>query len=571
MTGGRARPVSCLTRHFFGGLFDFGFLSDVGTMSFTRLVLSICSLFLAWGLLLARVYMIKYGNLAMQPTAGPYRLAVLADHAFFIAIPMWVVALGMTLVGHAVFPDETDLRVLAPLPISRRTILTAKLCSLALFTGLFVAAAEISLVPVFVLTSASRWADGLFPVRAAAYGIAATLGALFAALGVTALQAVLVLTGGRGRALASSAAMRSVMLCALLLLLPLLGRLPARADAFAHGVWWIYFAPPAWFAGLEFWLQGDPRPHLARLSHIGAAAVSLAGLIAGAAYGVLYRHFERLIFRPTEKPPSLARRIAARPARPAKCPPLRAIRTFIAITLRRSVLHQGILVVLSAVGAGLVVNSFIAHDLVGWLRDGGPPRAGLRQAVIWTPFALMYVVCRAARTSLLVPAEPRANWIFRMTERDSVRPDQLSAAVSAVRRLGVVAPVGLLAILQIAMLGSEAVVVIAVTLLVGWCYVELLMLHWGRIPFTCSFIPGKGFVPQRVLIGTASFVAFTTAGSGLAQLARTSPIGATAVGALVLVVTRALRRWRLRTWRETPLEFEDALPSDVNPLRLTAD
>jgi hypothetical protein len=49
---------------------------------------------------------------------------------------------------------------------------------------------------------------------------------------------------------------------------------------------------------------------------------------------------------------------------------LTAIRSFTAITLRRSVLHQGIVVALSAVGLGLAVNTLINADLMGWLAAG---------------------------------------------------------------------------------------------------------------------------------------------------------------------------------------------------------
>ena len=53
---------SRLTRHFFSSLFDFGFLSDAGVQSFTRLILGVYGVFLA---------LLAYGSSA--DTAGAVR------------------------------------------------------------------------------------------------------------------------------------------------------------------------------------------------------------------------------------------------------------------------------------------------------------------------------------------------------------------------------------------------------------------------------------------------------------------------------------------------------------------
>jgi len=101
--------------------------------------------------------------------------------------------------------------------------------------------------------------------------------------------------------------------------------------------------------------------------------------------------------------------------------------------------------------------------------------------------------------------------------------------------------------------------------------VELLMSNYRVIPFTCSYIPGKGFVPQMFVKGLFSFVLFTRLGSSLLRLCLQEPgvtpflLSPVAVAAFVLQIRRR-RRARLIT----PM-FEDELPSEVNPLRLNAD
>src|SRR5262245_54218322 len=124
------RPLSRLTRHFLGRFFDLGFLSAEGAESFKRLLIGISAVFISIGLLLVRVYSYKYADLAAAQTSGPFREAVPADHAFLMAVPMWIAAFVTVLAGDALFPDEIDFRVLTPLPITRRLIFGAKVLAL---------------------------------------------------------------------------------------------------------------------------------------------------------------------------------------------------------------------------------------------------------------------------------------------------------------------------------------------------------------------------------------------------------------------------------------------------------
>ena len=57
------------------------------------------------------------------------------------------------LVGHSLFPDETDFRVLMALPVPHHLVFGAKLLALGLFVGLFVTAAHAALLPLSILIS----------------------------------------------------------------------------------------------------------------------------------------------------------------------------------------------------------------------------------------------------------------------------------------------------------------------------------------------------------------------------------------------------------------------------------
>lgn len=560
MTRFRQRPWYHLTQHFFAGLFDLGFLSEAAADSFTRMIVGCCTAFLAFGLLLTRIFIAHHGALRSPEL---FRLTILANQTFLIALPMWIVAFVTVLVGHALFPDETDFRVLMALPVPRRVIFGAKLLALAMFTLIFVLAAHAALLPLSLLMSMGIFVGVHWPIQFAAYFVASLLASAFAVMAVTAVQGVLILMAPRGRLLAASAALRSLMLCALVIALPLVLGLPGQARAFAFAGPGLFAAPPVWFLGLERWLLGDvSRAYFAPMTRIAGVAVAVAGALAAGSYVFLYRRFDRVLVAPVHGSPRTDRRLAwlRRSHTSVPRPVFVAIRRFTVLTLRRSALHQGILVALSAAGAGLVVNSML-----------GANQRELVTAVIWAPFSLMFVSSLAVRMALAVPIEQRANWIFRMTEQDGARPDQLDAALHTVRRVGVFAPLLVIAPVSWLVLGTDAIAVLLVALLCGCLLVEILMKRWTRIPFTCSYIPGKGFVPQSILIGFTSFVVFTTIGAGLAWGNRPVRSASLTIDVVLCAAVLVMRWRRLQNWTETPLDFEDQLPTEVNPLRLSPD
>jgi hypothetical protein len=126
-----------------------------------------------------------------------------------------------------------------------------------MFTALFVVAAHVALLPLSLLMSTGTFAGVPWPVQFAAYLVSSLLASGCSVMAVTAVHGLLVLTAPRGRVLAASAALRSAMLCVLVIALPLVLRLPAQAGSFAAGSRWLYAAPPVWFLGVERWLLGD--------------------------------------------------------------------------------------------------------------------------------------------------------------------------------------------------------------------------------------------------------------------------------------------------------------------------
>ena len=562
----RDRPEIVLTRHFFTSLFDFGFLSDDGAESLKRALLGTLAVAMAIGLLLTRVFMAKYATLSAGPP-HEYERAVVADHAFLMAIPMWIVAAAMGLVGGSLFPDQTDFRVLTAEPLSRLTIFGSKLVSLLLFGGLFVGGTHVALLPVAALTMIGAMQTGSILTAALAFGFASALGSLFAALAIVAVHGLLVLLAPGARLLVFSGAVRSVLIGVLVLSLPLVARLPATAGAFSSNAWWLPLAPPAWFAGLDRCLiRVACRPSLGAAAAIGTLVVLMVSV---ASYIVLYRRFDRVNNQsvPSQNAGDRDRSLDRWKGR---APVRHAIGRFVSITIRRSVLHQSLVVGALAAAGAFVLNSLLSAD--GWRE---PFDRRQREALIWTllwaPMTMVFLAIPAIRLALSVPLDLRSNWIFRMTEDVGGRAEIVAANVRVVLALGVGLPLAIIGPVQWWVLGTSALGVVLVEASIGWLLVEWLMADWRRIPFTCSYVPGKGFVPHMFVKGFGSYVLFTLISGIVLRLSLARPQAAVVFTVILGAAAGALAVHRTRHAQRTNLIFEDELPADVTQLRLYGD
>jgi hypothetical protein len=542
-----------LTEHFFRAMFDFGFLSDLASDSFKRVLIGSVGGFVAFGLLLTRMYMTKYAVIWKTGTPEQYRQALLGDDMTIIGLPMLLVAFVTLLVSHSLFPDERDFRILGPLPVRRVIVFRAKLGALLMFTGLFTAAAHISLIPLVLLTSLNPWGDGNVILRLVTWAIASLTASAIAILAITAVVGMLVLALSRSRLQALSTTMRSIVLGSLVVCLPLASQLPTLGASVSSGAAWMALVPPAWFLGLQRLLQGSADARLAQLAVIGIGAAALVAAIVAVTYVVLFRQFERLMLRsaPTSRPwwqrerPLLETRSA---------PAGRGVFMFATATLGRSQLHQGVLVGLSACGVGLAIIVLTS--------------ARLTTSAMIVPFLLMFACGVAVRAALALPIEHRANWIFQVTEDRGTRGDEMRAVDRIVAMYVIGVPIAAAAPLWWVTLRGDALLAAAAVAAIGLVFVHGVLLDWHRIPFTCSYLPGKRFIGHSALIGVAACLLFTLIATGLLRTALSGAQAGLVTVASLVVIGYWLRERRLADWRRTPLMFEDEFPDQPVQLQL---
>jgi hypothetical protein len=563
----RELPAGLLTRHFFRALFDFGVFTQAGADSFVRLLIGLFSMLFAFGFLLVRMYAGKYGGLSAAPTGEPYAQSFLADTTLVIALPMWIVALVTVLISQSLFPDETDFRVLMPLPLSRLVIFATKLAAVTLFAGLFIVASHIAVTPVVLLMSGNRWRIASPPLTWIAFWLSGLAGSAFAVLAVAAVNGLVTVCTPRAWVRIAVGVTRSAMIGALVLALPLVASLPAQSRRLAGHATLMYFAPPAWFLGIDRVLLGHADPYFGRLAELGLIALALATLIAVVSYVVLYRRFDRVMLRAFGVS---RRRLKRAPGMDRAAPARAAVQDFTTATFRRSMLHQGVIVGLAACGVAFALNTVLRGELLPWLQGLNVSQRELLMSIAGVPFGLIFVLGIAARTAIALPVEPKANWVFRMTEHDGIRCDELRAAERIVAVFAALIPVALTLPLQWVAAGPRALVASALTAGFGLLWTEVLLHDWRRIPFTCSYIPGKHTVAQAFIAALGILLTFGTIIGAIeySVLAAARPTAGIVIACVLLVAVTLLRRRRRALWRETPLMFDDELPDEIQVLAL---
>jgi hypothetical protein len=545
-----------LTRHFFRAMFDFGVLTEAGADSLRHMMLGAIGGIVTFGLLLTRVLVGRYIQLGRYPTGEPYRQAMLGDDMLIIGLPMLFAAVMTLLVSDSLFPDERDFRILGPLPIRRSTVFATKLAGLLLFAGLCIAVAHAAMLPWVLLSSVNRWLDHNILLRLAAWLIASVGASYFAVFTVCAVVGLLVLALSGGRRQSIGALLKSGVFAGLVLCIPLVLQVPSVGTLLAAKSPWLAAVPPAWFLGLQRTLVGRADGTLLWLAAAAIAGLMVVGLITIGTYVLLFRHFERLVLKPADADAgaqSARRRLFSSHGAPA----FRAIAGFTLTTLARSQLHQSVLVGLSMFGIGVAFNSLI----------GATPRS-LARLPYWAPLLLVIVSGVAIRLSLSFPLQHRANWIFKMSEDAAARRDQFRA-VDWIVSAWVAGPSALMSfVLWWFATGRAGFVEAAIVGLLGLISVHWVLRDWRRIPFTCSYLPGKRFVAYSAMVGFFLCAFFMLVSTGLVVVARSDTQLATAIIVALSLFAWVLRRSRLAVWSRTPLMFEDELPDQAVQLHL---
>ncbi|HUX67222.1 MAG TPA: hypothetical protein VMV31_07020 [Terriglobales bacterium] len=405
--------------------------------------------------------------------------------AFFVALSMILTGLLAVLAWEDLFPSRTDVLVLRPLPVSARRIVGAKLAALASLVAGF--AVIVNAYPTLLLpwmSAPGAASDSLVARMMAAQAVATAAGGAWAFLVVLALKGLVLALGREAERLRLAALLRFGLLAALLAALLLSPNLLAPREFFrlaARGPAWC--RPLFWFIGLDRRLLGNAPPAWAGYGRGALPALAGAALAAVALYPLgCRRQFRAALGAASAPTGALARALRPGLDRFLPQPRQRAVFGFAAATLARSRRHR---LYLSAwLGAGVAVGLETLLASPGRASAAPVPLLGL-------PLVLCFFLLLGLRHTFTLPIQPAANWIFRLSETDA-QPERLGAAPKLMFAF-CAAPVLLAALpLGVRLWGwRRAVMHLAWVGLLAVVLIEVLLLRFRKLPFTCPYLPDQ--------------------------------------------------------------------------------
>ena len=477
-----------LARAFFSRLFESDLMPD--GMPQVQLVI--------WGMLLAAtpatLYAVmmpkKYVKLQIEGPLGP---EFDADRLILLTISMIVMGVVGLFIWDGVFPDRRDVRILGVLPVPVRRFVMARLAALGRVFVLFATplCAMQSVVFGMTVTGFGAPIGRLHGIAAHFLTVLLTCAFVFCAL--VAVQCLLLVVFGRRAAQAASMAFQvlfAVGLVQMLFFLPALGRVLRTGGTTHEGIAALAAFPPAWFFALYEQLAGAATVESAALARVAAGVTLATAVLAPALYGGSYSHLSQ---RALEGPAAGAigsvrtNRARARLARLVGRPLAGAIRWFTLRTLFRSRSHR----MMFAVYAGFALAIDVSTALSLALRKG---LAGFQEPgpeMMSMPLVVQFLLLAALRVITAVPSEPKARWVFRACE-----PADRAGAVNGARdamMVLVVVPTTALALLQGLFFWGIVTTIAhaAFVFVVGRVLAELLTPQNGKLPFACTYLPGK--------------------------------------------------------------------------------
>jgi len=556
-----------LRRHFFRRFFDSELVSTPGQWRVVAggavaIVMSISLVFI-------QAYYHKYAMLDALPSGEPYRLAVLADVLFAIALSMAIIGLFTTLLWPSLFPGLRDYLAFASLPIRTRDVFVAKFTALLAFAGAFTAATTLlpSVVLAAVMTQHRYGAHAVIQVPA--IFISASLAAIFVFFLLVALQGVLLNILPVREFPRISLAIQGVLLTLFLCALPLVCSIPSLQNSMTARPSWAIWTPPVWFLGLDQIIAGNRDPFAIRLAEMGLAGVGIAAAAAITTYLWSYRrHKNRLLLCPTlEKaaglgwPASLADRLIPNPRE-------LAVFAFVAKTLGRSRQHRMVLTGFGAIALAVIFESIVSLAFSGGYHAISAHTPALRQVIVSAPLALSLFVLCGFRYLFRLPVELRANWVFRMNE-----PGNRLILLAGVERFLIycaILPVALITMpFEMRLLGAmSGFVVTLACLLCSFALMELLLMQSEKIPFTSSYLPGRQPLILTVVLYAVAVILYVSILASVVNWCLHSTGSEVALIAALLAVW-----WKARTTRRDlrqfgQLEFEEIIEPAVQTLSI---
>ncbi|MGE5646326.1 MAG: hypothetical protein ACM336_11100 [Acidobacteriota bacterium] len=439
----------------------------------------------------------------------------LPEKGLYLSFSMTVLGILVVLEWDTLLPDRRDYNVLQPFPLRLGTILTAKIAALAGLWAVFTVAVNAFstiIFPMVVVQTEDLRSVAWF---ARGHALAVLAGNAFVFLALISLQGLLMNVLGWRWFRRVSPYAQGLLITALLLMFfssasVTNGITPGRPLTTA-----LRLFPPAWFIGFYQTELGWKQPLFRELAAQALTALAAAGLTGAAAFTLSYkRHVSRSLelTESSRMAPGRLRRAASGVLNTVflRTAGERASFHFVVDTMLRSRNHRSVLCAWAGVGFALVGQTLAAVIASGSRTWWQSPQGVL----LPVPIVLSLFLLCGMRHMFAIPAELGANWLFRVSGRKDSR-DYLPGVRKAVLVVGILPLYALLLPVHIAIWGwTAASLHIVFGCTVAWLLMEVLLAGFAKLPFTCSYVPGKANIKALWPVYTLAFLAYVSSLSG---------------------------------------------------------
>jgi hypothetical protein len=550
-----------LARMFFGRYFESDLMP--GGLPQVQVVIWAIALLAAPGYVLSFVYAIEYDRLwRLDRRSLPD--VMLGDQLLFVTFGMMALGLVGLVVWERVFPDRRDVRILGMLPLARRTHVAGRLGALGAVALLFCVGVNLPSGIVYgAFLAGSEGAAG--PFRGiAAHMIATGLGGLFTFFLVIAGQGLILTVFGPRAAQRLALLLQAVFVIALLqalLWVPRLGLMVRDGFGREPGMAALLF-PPGWFLALYGLVAGWPRSVPA--GH-AVTAVAATGAAVAAAALLLVATYPRLVRLALETRPGArhrTRRLARARAALGSCfvrdQVTRAVAGYTWRTMTRSRTHLMLLASYAGGAVAIVFAGLIPVVARHGMRGLETPSVALLSA----PLVCNFIVLGGLRVLFAIPTDLKANWAFRLHAPD----DRIESVVAGVRlfmRLAVVVPVAVAAaLIGLPWWGMRTALLHGLFAgMLGVLLADALLVGFRKIPFTCTYVPGRSRARSLLPIYLLAFSLYAYSLAGLEAALLRRPLSFLPVLTLVALSSAGFAWLRRRDLAHPPgLAYEEEQP-----------
>jgi hypothetical protein len=451
------------------------------------------------------------------------------------------------------FPDRRDVLILAPLPVRPRTILAAKITASSVIIGLAVLA--LNALPSLAVSVSLGPGYGILR-SFAAFWIAILALVLFLYASVLTLQGFAALLLPRRIFLRLSALLQILAFAYFLCNFFMLPALPVAVMVLpiAHNL--VAFTPTFWFYALCLNLNGVLPTSLATRAEI-ALVLSTAGAVTSLLLCYLHT-LRKTIEEPDLVPAARGSHRALRFGSALQT----AVLLFSLRALTRSRQHRL---------AFAFYLSIVCAIAIGTIKFGlmVPAPHPLTQDFLLNTILMMSFAVIGLRSVFSLPISLNANWVLRITQLRPT-PEYTAATRTSLILLAVLPIIVVSAILSLTFRPLHQVAAhLLLLLLIGCLLADLSLIGFYKIPFTCSYLPGKSNV-QFVFWGfLVLFIPLAMKFASLEQSAFNSLPQFLCMTGSLLAIVAALRVFNQHQAKSAAIYFEELPPDVITTLKLS--